>query len=299
MNYTVTHTTTYDYQSIVPVSHHMLRLEPRALRHQPCHHFELKIDPAPATRKSHLDYFGNPTLFLTIETPHRQLTVTATSRVSVARIPHPPREETPAWERVRDFCRGTQIGHALDASEFLFDSPLIEASDDYLDYATASFSKERPILDAVLDLTRRIQADFKFDPSATTLATPLAEFFEMRRGVCQDFAQLEIACLRSLGLPARYVSGYLETDPPPGQPRLQGADASHAWVSFYAPGIGWIDVDPTNNILPATRHITVAWGRDYSDVSPLRGVILGAGAHDLKVAVDVVSDNPEPVSTRD
>ena len=140
-----------------------------------------------------------------------------------------------------------------------------------------------------LSLTERIHADFKFDPKATTLATPLEEVFKNRRGVCQDFAQLQIACLRSLGLPARYVSGYLETDPPPGQPRLAGADASHAWISFYCHGIGWIDVDPTNNVMPTTRHIAVACGRDYDDVSPIRGVILGAGEHTLEVAVDVVA----------
>jgi len=146
-------------------------------------------------------------------------------------------------------------------------------------------------LEAVLDLTQRIHADFKFDPKATTLATPLEEVFKNRRGVCQDFAQLQIACFRSLGLPARYVSGYIETDPPPGKPRFAGADASHAWVSFYCHGIGWIDVDPTNNVLPNTRHIAVAYGRDYDDVTPIRGVILGTGEHTLKVAVDVVDLN--------
>jgi transglutaminase-like putative cysteine protease len=144
-------------------------------------------------------------------------------------------------------------------------------------------------LEAVLDLTQRIHADFKFDPKATTLATPLEDVLKNRRGVCQDFAQLEICCLRSLGLPARYVSGYLETVPPPGKPRFLGADASHAWASFYCHNIGWIAIDPTNDVMPASRHITVAYGRDYSDVSPIRGVILGAGEHTLKVAVDVVA----------
>jgi transglutaminase-like putative cysteine protease len=192
---------------------------------------------------------------------------------------------------VRDFTRGRQIGPTLDASEFLYDSPLIKGDDDFADYARPSFPKNRPILEAVLDLTGRLHKDFKFDPKATTIATPLEEVFKNRRGVCQDFAHLEIACLRSLGLPARYVSGYLETDPPPGKPRLTGADASHAWVSFYCHGIGWLDIDPTNNLIPGTRHITVACGRDYSDVSPVRGVILGTGDHKLKVSVDVVPVN--------
>ncbi len=184
----------------------------------------------------------------------------------MTRPPLPQAQEAPSWETAREFCRGEQIGSGLEASEFLFDSPLFNAADDFCDYALPSFAKQRPILDAVLDITRRLHADFKFDPEATTLATPLEEVFRNRRGVCRDFAQLEIACRRSLGLPASYVSGYLETDPPPGQPRLAGADASHAWISFYAHGIGWIDVDPTNNLLPTTRHITVALGRDYSDV---------------------------------
>jgi transglutaminase-like putative cysteine protease len=288
MNYEVTHTTTYDYENTVPVSHHVLRLSPRELGHQRRESSTLHIEPSPTVARSHVDYFGNAVTFATIETPHRQLIITSVSRVSVMSAPRPSPEETPEWESVRDFCRGAQIGTALEASEFLFDSPLIASADDFADYARSSFTRGRPILDAVLDLTDRIHADFKFDTLATTLATPLEEFLKKRRGVCQDFAQLEVACLRSLGLPARYVSGYLETVPPPGQARLAGADASHAWVSFYSQGIGWIDVDPTNNLIPSTRHVTVAWGRDYSDVSPVRGVILGAGAHDLAVAVDVV-----------
>jgi transglutaminase-like putative cysteine protease len=157
------------------------------------------------------------------------------------------------------------------------------------DYARESFPPGRRILDAVLDLTARIHRDFKFDPTATTVATPLALVLEQRRGVCQDFAHLQIACLRSLGLPARYVSGYLETAPPPGQPKLIGADASHAWVSFFCPSLGWIDADPTNNLLPSLQHIILGWGRDYSDVSPIRGVLSGGDDHTFGVAVDVVA----------
>ena len=182
----------------------------------------------------------------------------------------------------------------LQTREFTYASPLIKKLPEFGAYATPSFLADRPLLDAVLDLTSRMYADFKFDPSATNVATPLLEVFQTRRGVCQDFAQLEVGCLRAMGIAARYVSGYLETEPPPGKPRLAGADASHAWVSFHCPRTGWIDVDPTNNLLVSNRHITVGWGRDYSDVSPIRGIIIGSGEHSMDVAVDVV---PMPESS--
>jgi transglutaminase-like putative cysteine protease len=177
-------------------------------------------------------------------------------------------------------------------------------TDEFADYTSTSFLPARPILDAVTDLTRRIDEDFTFDPTATTVSTPLSDVFKQRRGVCQDFAHFQVACLRSQGLPARYVSGYLETDPPPGQPKLRGVDASHAWVAFFCPGIGWIDVDPTNNCLPSLRHVTLGWGRDYGDVCPVRGVLVGGQNQTLRVAVDVnalgpwesEAENPERVS---
>ena len=190
-------------------------------------------------------------------------------------------------EQVREFSRGYQQGAALEASEFLYDSPLIRVEDEFGDYAAVSFKKNRPILDAVLHLTERIYEDFTFDQDATTVSTPVQSVLKRRRGVCQDFAHLQIACLRSLGLPARYVSGYVETLPSPGQEKMIGADASHAWVSFYCHGLGWIDVDPTNNLIVSDQHVTLGWGRDYSDVSPVRGVILGSGEHTVSVAVDV------------
>ena len=195
----------------------------------------------------------------------------------------PSPSDTPPWEAV---ANSTAL--PLEAQEFLFDSALIPASAEMAAYARAAFPPGRPLLDAVLELTRRIHDEFTFDREATTIATPLADVFRSRRGVCQDFARLEIACLRSLGLPARYVSGYLETVPPPGRSRLLGADASHAWVAVYCPEAGWIHVDPTNNLLPSRTHITVAWGRDYYDVSPIHGVILGGGNHTLRVHVDVL-----------
>jgi transglutaminase-like putative cysteine protease len=288
MNYEVTHITTYHYRDTVSLSHHVLRMSPRGLAHQRCLSHEVQIDPPPAVVKPYFDYFDNSVTFVTVEGAHKRLTVKSTSKVSTMHPFLPIPAETPAWETVREFSRGLQIGPALDACEFIFNSPFVKTTENFADYARPSFVKDRPILEAVLDLTLRIYGDFKFDNKATTISTPLEEVFKNRCGVCQDFAHVQIACLRSLGLPARYVSGYIETQPPPGRPRLAGADASHAWVAFYCHGLGWIDVDPTNNLLPTTRHITLAWGRDYSDVSPIRGVILGSGKHSLKVAVDVV-----------
>ena len=288
MRYDITHTTTYSYFDSVSLSHHMVRLQPRDMPSQRCLSHELVIQPRPGTLKTHIDYFGNRLTFVTVEGTHRELVASATSRVErrPARVPAP--EETPTWEAVRDFSLGSRTDELLIAREFVYASPLIPKEKTFVEYAAQSFTSRRPILEAVLDLTARIHEDFTFDPEATTIATPLDEVLENRRGVCQDFAQLEIAFLRALGIPARYVSGYLETDPPPGKARLAGADATHAWLSFYCAGYGWIDVDPTNNLLPSTRHITVAWGRDYSDVSPIRGVILGSGEHTLSVAVDVI-----------
>jgi transglutaminase-like putative cysteine protease len=288
MIYEITHTTTYDYLNAVALSHHLLRLHPRESRPQRVLTHHLQLDPRPTIIQGHVDYFGNSVRCVTVEGSHRRLIVRASSKVMTGLALRPLPQETPSWQTVRDSCRGAQIGAALEASDFLFDSPLIRTREEYGDYALPSFPADRPLLEGINDFTRRIHHDFKFDPKATTLATPLEQVFKSRRGVCQDFAHLQIACLRSLGLPARYVSGYLETQPPPGQARLMGADASHAWVSVYCTGLGWVDVDPTNNVMPTTRHVTVAWGRDYSDVSPIRGVILGSGEHQLKVAVDVV-----------
>jgi transglutaminase-like putative cysteine protease len=189
---------------------------------------------------------------------------------------------------VRSRLRETPREGELDAFEYLYDSPYIPTSEELAAYAMPSFVPGRPLLAAVLDLTRRIFEEFEFDSTATTVATPPGEVLKIKRGVCQDFAHLEVGCLRSIGLSARYVSGYLETEPPPGKPKLAGADVSHAWISVFCPGIGWVDVDPTNNILASEHHITIGWGRDYGDVSPIRGVLLGGGTHSLSVGVDVV-----------
>jgi transglutaminase-like putative cysteine protease len=199
----------------------------------------------------------------------------------------PPPETTPPWEAVRDRLRADRSATTLDAYQFVFESPHVAFDDAVLDFVTPAFTADRPILDAVRELTGRIHREFRYDQTATTVATPVAEVLRTRRGVCQDFAHLEIACLRALGLAARYVSGYILTVPPPGTPRLVGADASHAWLAVWVGDAGWVDVDPTNDQLPSDQHITAAWGRDYADVSPLRGVVLGGGAHRVSVAVDV------------
>jgi len=287
--YDIRHTTAYDYLGNVSLSHHLLRLAPRPDARQRCLSHELLIHPAPAVTQKHRDYFGNTAHFIAIERSHNQLGITSNSRVAVSPSFVPDPSETPAWETVRAGCRDDHSGHALEAHEFTYASPLVPISEEFADYAVASFSKARPVLEAVTDLNRRIHEDFTFDPTATTVTTPVSEVFKQRRGVCQDFAQFQIACLRSIGLAARYVSGYLETEPPPGVPKLRGVDASHAWVSFFCPGLGWIEVDPTNNCLPSLRHITIGWGRDYGDVCPIRGVLIGGENQTLTVAVDVVA----------
>lgn len=290
----IAHTTVYDYHAPVTVSHHIMRLTPRLLSRQRRITHEIEFEPAPAVTNHRIDYYGNETTFATIEHTHRRLRVTSRSRVAISPAFIPEAGETPGWETVRGLCRTDRTSSVLEATEFTFASTAVPVDPSFAEYAAPSFEPNRPILEAVTDLTARIHHEFKFDPTATTVSTPLAEVLEKRRGVCQDFAHLQIACLRALGLPARYVSGYLETLPPPGQEKLVGSDASHAWVSFFCPGIGWIDVDPTNNIFPSMQHITLGWGRDYADVSPVRGVVLGAGSHALHVAVDVVPLEFEP-----
>jgi len=289
MKYRLIHRTKYTYEGAVTVSHHLARLAPRTLPGQRCPWHELEIKPAPVGRGVHLDSFGNTTTYFEVEGKHGELEVTARSMVEVFPTQHPDARTTPPWERIRDACQLEKLTPGSEAGAFRFSSPMVPLGREYADFAITEFPPGRPILEGVQALTHRIFRDFKFDPKATDVTTPVSEVLKKRAGVCQDFAHLMLACLRSLGLPARYVSGYLETAPPPGKPRLVGADASHAWVSvFCGESAGWIDTDPTNNVLPGERHITVAWGRDFSDVSPLRGVTLGAGGQRLNVAVDVM-----------
>jgi transglutaminase-like putative cysteine protease len=248
---------------------------------------ELRISPPPSVMTERIDFFGNTATFATIEEPHRELSVTAINLAEIERGASPQADKTLPWEAVRELLRNDRSPDIVAASQFVFDSPYIPVADTLAAYAAPSFPAGRPILEAVLDLTRRIHAEFRYDPTATTIATPIKEVLEQRHGVCQDFAHLQIGCLRSLGLAARYVSGYLVNTPPPGRPRLVGDEASHAWVSFFCPGPGWIDLDPTNNQIPHGHHIILAWGRDYHDVSPIKGVILGGGNHTVKVTVDI------------
>lgn len=283
VTYEVAHTTRYDYSDAVSVSQHVARLSPRVLPHQQCFERSLQIEPPPAVRAEHFDYFGNRTTFFAMQGGHRRLTVTARSRVRVQPRPILEDDDTPAWEQAMN-----PEAMPIDAVDCLYDSPSIQASPEFADYARPSFTPGRPLLDALRDFTRRIYEEFTFEPGTTTVATNVAEVFRLRRGVCQDFAGLEIACLRSLGLSAQYISGYLETQPPPGRPRRIGADASHAWVAVFCPDVGWIEADPTNNVLPTTAHVTLARGREYGDISPIRGVILGGGSHALHVSVDMV-----------
>jgi transglutaminase-like putative cysteine protease len=287
MLYHVTHTTTYDYSEPVSLCHNALHLKPRCCPRQLCHHVELSVKPEPEQVQNQLDYFGNPITLFAIQEPHTRLLLRAESWVEVTPAEPLDAASTPPWELVRDSLRSDRSPAALEAHQYVFESRYVPRSDELLEYAQPSFPPQRPIAQAALDLTRRIHADFRYDPRATTVATPVHEVLTRRRGVCQDFAHLQIACLRAVGLPARYVSGYLVTTPR-GQARLTGADASHAWVSVYAANAGWIDFDPTNNRIPSDTHVTLAWGRDYDDVSPVRGVILGGGHSTLEVAVDVV-----------
>jgi transglutaminase-like putative cysteine protease len=279
MNYRIVHRTTYEYAAPVAVSHHVARLEPRATAAQTPENFLLKILPHPVLRKVRDDYFGNQLCFFSVQENHQRLEITATSRVSIKPQPPSDSEASPSWEEVAQLFRDPVAPEVIVPYQFVFDSPQVRASMELAAYARESFPKGMPLLAGALDLTRRIFKDFKYDSKATTIITPIEEVMENRRGVCQDFAHLSIACLRSLGLSARYVSGYLRTRPPEGKEKLIGADASHAWFSIFCPRTGWNDFDPTNNARVSEEHIT--------DVSPVAGILTGGGNHEVKVSVDV------------
>jgi len=287
MTYDLMHRTVYDYSEPVTVSHHAARVKPMLLPAQHREEFTLEIEPEPTLRKMRTDYFGNRVCFFSIQEIHHRLEVVARSRVTVNATTPPVPSLSPPWEEVAELFSDPVSPDAVEPYQFAFDSPLVQASPAMADYARQSFKSGTPLLLGALDLSRRIHRDYIYDPVATTVATPLEEVVERRRGVCQDFAHLAIACLRSLGLPARYVSGYLRTHAAPGQQKLFGADASHAWFSLFCPSVGWVEFDPTNNLMPASEHITVAYGRDFGDVSPLSGILTGGGQHEVRVAVDV------------
>jgi transglutaminase-like putative cysteine protease len=287
MIYKVSHKTTYKYKHPVSFGNHVACLTPRTMGHHRCQWNELRIRPLPATRSERIDYFGNQLSFFTIKEPHQELLVEARSEVTIDDDVKPWSEAPIHWEEVARQARDDRSPEGIEAYQFVFESPRVRPHAEFAHYAQRSFTPCRPFDEALLDLTARIYHDFRFDSKATNVRTTTEEVFRKRRGVCQDFAHLEVALLRSLHLPARYVSGYLRTYPPPGRPRLVGADVSHAWIAAYYPGMGWLDVDPTNNLVPSRSHVTLGWGRDYGDVSPLRGLILGGRDHTLKVAVDM------------
>jgi transglutaminase-like putative cysteine protease len=291
-SYRIEHTTRYVYTSPVTMSQHMAFLQPRELPYQHVRAHELRIEPAPATLGSRSDYFGNQVYQFQVLQPHSTLVVSAESVVDVtSRFERLDTARSPRWDEVsRELTRRASVIPA-DVVAFAFPSPYLPMSPEAASLARHSFPPGTPMLAGAVDLVHRIHHDFTFDPTATTVTTPLARMIEDGRGVCQDFAHLAVSCLRSLGLAARYVSGYLLTDPPVGQPRLVGADASHAWVSVYCPAHGWVDLDPTNDVIVGERHVTAAWGRDYGDVSPLRGVLLGGAQHALYVSVSVLPLN--------
>lgn len=286
MIYKILHRSTYTYKHPVSVGDHVACLKPRTFDHNKLLSHEIHIHPAPRTLTERVDYFGNIHCFFTVQEPHQQLVVKASSRVvtSDRSLNGPP---TQPWEESAKMLDEDCSHDGLSVYQYVFESPRIRLRREFAEYALQSFTPGRPMGEALLELTARIHSDFRFDAKVTTVRTTVEEAFKKRHGVCQDFAQVQIACLRSINLAARYVSGYLRTYPPEGKPRLVGADASHAWASAYCRGVGWLDVDPTNNVVPSDGHVTVAWGRDFGDVSPLRGLVLGGGFHTLDVAVDM------------
>ena len=286
MKYRIVHKTQYSSQESVSVGHNEAWLTPRDTPTQRCQIHVIDIMPNPSVIVHRTDYFQNTTTQFAFNQGYDTLTVTANNVVELF-VPASSEIPIPAWETVRDAVRAHHTEPDLNALEFAFDSPRCRVAAEFAQYAQSSFPPGEPVRAGIADLMRRFHADFHYDPTATTVSTPVEQVFRLRRGVCQDFAHLLISMLRSIGLPARYVSGYLRTLPPPGKTRLVGSDASHAWVSVYCGDLGWVDLDPTNNQFPTTDHITIAWGRDYMDVAPLKGVYIGGSSPRLVVSVDV------------
>jgi len=297
MNFRVTHSTRYAYSAPVSQCWNQACLLPRETANQKCLSSELEISPTASGVRERTDFFGNRLTHFAIQNSHKELQVTAISDISV--IPDPKLLLTAnlqGWSSLRERLATEKDPARLKSLLYLYDSPMVFRADPLADYARPSFQGDRPLVDAVQDLMQRIYRDFTYDPAVTSIATPLLDVLKTKRGVCQDFAHIGVGCLRSMGLAARYVSGYIESLPAPGKERLVGADASHAWFSVYAGEAGWVDFDPTNNQIPSEQHISVAWGRDFSDVSPLRGVALGGGRHKISVSVDVARITPKMIN---
>lgn len=289
MKYQLVHTTRYDYSSDVTLSHNEARLLPRDLPWQQVNSAELSITPQPIRLRERLDFFGNRVSYFSIQELHSSLEVTLTSRITTLPRQLPPKTFHLTWNDAVERLKYENPSHLLiqDAHLMMLDSDFVKSHTALAEYTQQAFVKGRPIIEAIQAFNQQIFTDFIYDPEHTTIATPVLDVLNSRRGVCQDFAHLAIGCLRSIGLPARYVSGYMETLPPPGQPKLQGADATHAWLAVGIPGWGWLEIDPTNGTLPDERYLTLGWGRDFADVTPLKGVMNGGGKDLLSVAVDV------------
>lgn len=287
IRYRITHQTTYDYADAVPICHNLVHLIPRALPHQWVESAEILVQPEASHRSQRIDYFGNTTDYLGIELPHRRLQITSQSVIGIDSHLRTPHTDDQPWETVAKRLADGDVREWYEAYQYILPSPRVSILPEALRYARPSFPPGRGVIAGSIDLMHRIKRDFTFDTRASDVYTTTSEIFRMRRGVCQDFAHLQIACLRALGLAARYVSGYLRTYPPPGKPRLVGADASHAWLAVFAGPGCWVELDPTNDCLPSTDHIVVAYGRDFADVSPIDGVFIGGGDHTLTVSVDV------------
>jgi transglutaminase-like putative cysteine protease len=292
VKYTIEHTTAYTYLEPVSLCHNIARLMPRNSREQICRNTIIHIKPQPHRINEYEDFFGNKVIYFSIEKEHWELTVHITSEVERMDSDHSVTHDFPnaGLEEVKKILLN-QDADAMDIKQYLFVTPMTAWNEVILQYAMQSFLIGRSVFESTKDLTHRIYNDFEYKPGHTTIATPLSVVMQERKGVCQDFAHLATACLRSVGLPARYVSGYIETISPVGVEKLIGADASHAWFSVFIPELGWTDFDPTNNCIVSDQHITIGWGRDYADIAPMEGIILSSGSHELTVSVDVKRQN--------
>ena len=288
MIYDVSHKTVYQYATPVVQSQHIVHMSPRVVERQTVKGHTLLVEPAPTIRTEREDYYGNRVVLFDIEQSHDELTIHAKSTIDVTPGEAVDLQSSASWETLAE-APGEGNGRLdLEVVRYVCPSRHTRPTKEIADYARPSFTPNRAVLLGAWDLITRIFQDFVFDPTATDISTPVTEVLRQRRGVCQDFSHLALACLRAMHLPARYVSGYILTSPPPGAPRLAGADASHAWISVWAPEIGWVDFDPTNGLMPRDEHITIAYGRDYDDVSPISGILLGGSEHSVDVGVDVL-----------
>ncbi len=285
--YEVTHTTRYTYSERVSHCHNVGYLAPQSDAHQECRDSGISVSPYPTILRQHNDYFGNKFYYFSVEEPHDELEVVGKTRVITKPNLFNAWDDSPAWENVAAALRNPNSEAEIRAQEFTLPSPFVPRPEHFVEFAREVFTPQKPVLRAALDFAVRIYKEFKYEQKATTILTPLTHVFEKRKGVCQDFAHLSIAALRSIGLAAQYVSGYIETFPPQGKEKLRGSDASHAWFSIFVPDMGWVDFDPTNGKAITEEFIVTARGRDFGDVSPLKGILFGGGKHVLKVEVDV------------